>query len=416
MSVRRASRGGSAPRVGLFGNLGSGNIGNDASMEAILHYLSAEHPDAVIDALCGGPDEIRERYGIPAIPLFWYHRYYQRVSGISALCLKLAGKVIDVFRIASWVRKHDVVIVPGMGVLEASLPLRPWGFPYAMFLLSASGRVFRTKIALVSVGAGVINQRMTRWFFDAAARMAFYRSYRNTSSREAMRQRGQDVSNDRIYPDLAFALPAPNSVEPVDARLVCVGVMEYHGSNDDRRKSAQIRSEYVAGMKHFVGRLVDQGRSVRLLIGDTNGSDDVVVREIIAEVRQSRPDMEPGTLAAQQVTSLDDIMRAMVPASCVVAIRFHNVLAGLKMGKPTIAISYSPKHDELMKDMGVPEFCLAVNPFDVDALVQAFAELESHTAELGGTLADHNHANEQLLKEQFAILSAELFPGATRRS
>ena len=28
-----------APRVGLFGYLGSGNIGNDASMEAVLRYL-----------------------------------------------------------------------------------------------------------------------------------------------------------------------------------------------------------------------------------------------------------------------------------------------------------------------------------------------------------------------------------------
>ena len=44
----------SAPRVGLFGNLGSGNIGNDASMEAVLAYLEADHPDAIIDAMCAG--------------------------------------------------------------------------------------------------------------------------------------------------------------------------------------------------------------------------------------------------------------------------------------------------------------------------------------------------------------------------
>ena len=69
-------------------------------------------------------------------------------------------------RTASWVRRHDVVIVPGAGVLEASLPLWPWGMPYAMFLLSASGRLFGTKVALVSVGAGIINQRATRWLFQ----------------------------------------------------------------------------------------------------------------------------------------------------------------------------------------------------------------------------------------------------------
>ena len=45
-----------APRVGLFGLLGTGNIGNDASMEAVLRYLRAEHSDAILDTMCRGPE------------------------------------------------------------------------------------------------------------------------------------------------------------------------------------------------------------------------------------------------------------------------------------------------------------------------------------------------------------------------
>ena len=170
---------GAAPRVGLFGKLGSGNIGNDASMEAVLGYLRTDHPGAVVDAMCTGAEVVAGRYGIPANPLFWYHRYEGRVPVMAAIPLKVLGKGLDIVRTAAWVRRHEAVIVPGMGVLEASLPLRPWEFPYAMFLLSASGRLFNTKVALVSVGAGRINQRMTRWLFNGAARLAFYRSYRN---------------------------------------------------------------------------------------------------------------------------------------------------------------------------------------------------------------------------------------------
>ena len=51
-------------RVGLFGLLGSGNIGNDASMDAVLRYLRADHPDAIVDAMCGaggGQGAIRHR-------------------------------------------------------------------------------------------------------------------------------------------------------------------------------------------------------------------------------------------------------------------------------------------------------------------------------------------------------------------
>ena len=143
-----------------------------------------------------GVESVTDRYGIPAIPLFWYQKYPHAVSGIPATPLKLLGKGIDAFRTVAWVRRHDAVIVPGMGVLEASLPLPTWGFPYAMFLLGGSSRLFGTKVALVSVGAGAINQPLTRWLFNMAARFAFYRSYRNTGSRDAMRQRGLDTARD----------------------------------------------------------------------------------------------------------------------------------------------------------------------------------------------------------------------------
>ena len=109
----------------------------------MLRYLSADHPDAILDAMCTGPERLKGRYGIEAIPLLWYQKYEQQASGVTAIALKALGKGVDAFRTASWVRRHDVVIVPGMGVLEASLPVRPWGYPYAMFLLCASGRALR---------------------------------------------------------------------------------------------------------------------------------------------------------------------------------------------------------------------------------------------------------------------------------
>ena len=56
-------------RGGVFGLLGSGNLGNDGSLEALLRYLRAEHPQAVVDALCGGPEAVTARFGIPATRL-----------------------------------------------------------------------------------------------------------------------------------------------------------------------------------------------------------------------------------------------------------------------------------------------------------------------------------------------------------
>ena len=171
--------------------------------------------------------------------MFWYHKYEQRISGVTAIALKVLGKGIDVVRTASWVRRHDVVIVPGCGVLEASLPMRPWGFPYAMFLLSASGRLFGTKVALVSVGAGAINQPVTRWLFNSAARLAFYRSYRDPGAREAMRRARALTSRETTSTPTWRSRSRPRQMMPGDAQSVGVGVMAYRRYQRRARRSAE---------------------------------------------------------------------------------------------------------------------------------------------------------------------------------
>src|ERR1700761_4190302 len=318
------------PRVGLFGLLGSGNIGNDASMEVVLRYLRTSHPGTVVDAMCRGPEEITAKFGIGAEPLLWSQRYEGRAAGLGAKALKILGKGLDAIRTAGWVRKHGAVIVPGMGALEASLPIKPWQTPYAMFLLTVSGRLTGTKTAMVSVGANQISQRVTRWLFDTAARAASYRSYRDQQSYDAMVQRGVDVSRDRVYPDLVFDLPAP-PYQPGDPSIVGLGVMAYRGTNSeqDRARAQEIADAYVAKLQRFT-------RWLRLFVGD-NLWDNTVVDAIVADARAHRPDLDETWVVAESITSFAELTQAMMPAGIVVATRYHNVMCALKLEKPVIS-------------------------------------------------------------------------------
>lgn len=405
----RAARSRAACRVGLFGKLGAGNVGNNASVEAIINYLRTEQPDAMVDAMCSGPTWMRTRYGVKAELLSWHDKYLGRPRRPET-AIKVAGKCIDTFRIASWVRRHDVVIVPGAGVLETSLPMVPRSFPLSMFLLCLFGRVFGTKVALVSVGAGQVRPSLTSRMLDAAARLAFYRSYRDEGSRAAMRDRGLDTSRDHVYTDLAFALTLPECEEPDDPRLVGVGVMEFCGSQDDRRRAQEIYSSYVTEMTHLIEWLIDSDRNVRLFVGDTNGSDDAAVQEIVARLRASRPDLDPSLVVAESARSFADIARALLPASSVVAIRYHNVVGALMLSKPTLSISYASKHESLMADMGVPEFSLPASTLNASQLIERFTELDRQSARVRQILLERNAAKAQQLSDQFAELSAVLFP------
>ncbi|MFI1414038.1 polysaccharide pyruvyl transferase family protein [Streptomyces sp. NPDC020707] len=398
------SGGGTPVRVGVFGLLGSGNLGNDGSLEAVLGYLRTRHPDAAVDALCGGPEAVAARYGIRATRLHWYRGEYRTASRLGAIAGKGLGKLVDVFRTAAWVRRHDVVIVPGMGVLEATLPLRPWGFPYALFLLCASGRLFGTRVALVGVGAAPIRDRATRALVRRSARLAAYRSYRDALSRDALRDMGVDTAHDEVYPDLAFALPTPRASAPQGSSgTVCVGVMDFHGGNDDRAEAEDIHRRYLDGTTRFVRALAEDGRPVRLLTGDE--CDASAVAAILEAV-------DSPLVTASEAASLADLMTEMAAADTVVATRYHNLICALKVGTPTLALSYAAKSEALMARMGLDAYCHPAREVDADELLRQFGELEERAPEVRRTLTERNLLATRQLDDQFTALTAALFPAA----
>lgn len=398
-------------RVGLLGLLGSGNLGNNASMESVVRYLRAEHPEAVIDAMCTGPEILAGRYGVPAMTLTWYND--KRVSRVPVTLLKLLGKGIDIFRTAAWVRRHDVVIVPGMGSMEASLPLKSWQLPYSFFLACASGRLFGTKVAFVSSGAGVVKRRFTRLFLDASARMACYRSYRDAPSRDMMRARGVDVSTDHVFSDLAFGLPSLQC-GPGDPRLVGVGLMNYRGSNDDRGQAALIHESYMKTMKSFLSWLIENGYSVRILMGDENDAKDGVGQEIGAYVLERYPDIEPGRFTTESASSFDELMEAMAPVGTVVAARFHTVICALRLAKPVVSLGYAPKFFALLGPMGLSDFCHTAKFPDTGVLIEKFTELDSRRSELRQSIIEGNIAYERNVARQFSEVSSVLMEKPSR--
>jgi polysaccharide pyruvyl transferase WcaK-like protein len=228
-----------------------------------------------------------------------------------------------------------------------------------------------------------------------------------------MAESGLNVSRDEVYPDLVFALPAPAG-GPAEPHTVGVGVMSYHGTNDDRGQADEVHASYVAKMKRFTRWLVDGGHRIRLFIGDLE--DEEVATALIEDLREYRPDLDSSWVVAEPIRSLTEVMRQMTLVDTIVATRYHNVLCALKMCKPTVSIGYSAKNDVLMEDAGLGEFCQNVRTLDVDLLLEQFTKLESRSEQLVDEMARVNAANARRLEEQFTILSRKLFgvSGGTR--
>jgi polysaccharide pyruvyl transferase WcaK-like protein len=223
-----------------------------------------------------------------------------------------------------------------------------------------------------------------------------------------MTARGVNVSADQVYPDLVFGLPV--SPDPGDPATVGVGVMTYRGTNDDRDRADEIYGAYVTTFTRFILWLLDQGRSVRVFVGDK--TDDEALAEITGRVRRARPELEPGRLMAEPPATFSELSRSMAPVSCVIATRYHNVMCSLRLGKPTISLGYARKNLVLMEEMGLGEFCQSANSLDLDLLIKQFIELESRAPELRRVIANRNLANARLLDRQFDQLDGLLFHGS----
>jgi polysaccharide pyruvyl transferase WcaK-like protein len=396
-----------APRIAVLGLLGSGNLGNQGSFEAMLQFLRKSHPDSPITCVCSGPEEVERQYGIPSFSITWYEPRRGGGSRLRTVAAKAFGKVADLVRTPLWVRKYDIVIVPGMGVLETTLQLRPWGWPYALFLVFASGRLWGTRTALVDIGANVAQERSIRWLFRNTAGLATYRSYRDEYSRDAVRTMGVDTSHDEVYPDLAFALQAPPGPPHSANRTVGLGVMAYRGSNADRDRSEEIYSGYVGKIIEFTRWLVDEGYRVRLVTGDP--SDEEVVAAVVDDLRRTRPQLAGERLLSQPAASFDELTAQLAGVDLVVASRYHNVLSALKLAKPTISISYAAKSDVMMEQLRLAEFRQPIQSLDVERLTRQFRALELRAPQLRTELERRLAEYANALDRQYADLSSALF-------
>ncbi|MFB7942269.1 polysaccharide pyruvyl transferase family protein, partial [Streptomyces sp. NPDC056049] len=182
---------------------------------------------------------------------------------------------------------------------------------------------------------------------------------------------------------------------------VCVGVMAFHGGNDDRARAEEIHRRYLDGTTRFVRALVEDGRPVRLLTGDA--CDAPVVDAILDAV-------DSPLVTAAEAASLTDLMREAAAADTVVATRYHNLVCALKAGTPTLALGYAAKSAALMDRMGLGDHCHPAREVDADRLLDQFRALEKHAADVRRTLAERNREATRQLDAHFEALTTVLFP------
>ena len=371
-------------KIAFFGHFDSTNFGNESTLQAILYHLRCFQPDAEVTCISTGPEATVATHHIEAIPIAetfvksWVPRN-PLIRVLRKICIGLPSELYRWVKGLMRLRRTDMLIIPGTGLLTDAYGLLSWG-PYNLFKWSLIAKVCRCKLLFVSVGAGPIYGTLGRCFVKSALSLADFRSYRDNSTMQYLKGIGFRADNDRVYPDLVFSLPEaviPHQDTKKSRRsVVGLGLMEYAGKYSVSRPSNEIYLAYLENLVSVVRWLLAHEYDVRLLIGDLG--DMHATQEFRGLLRERLSVCDEGRIIDEPIFSVEDLLSQIAATDIVVATRFHNVLLALLCNKPVISISFHHKCESLMSAMGLSAYCLDINDLKADRLIEKFCDLETN--------------------------------------
>jgi len=373
----------------VFGFYGMGNLGNEACLEAYLRGLRSVLPQARPWCVGTGPERVTKQHGIPSRVLM--------VGGPVHLPLgrRVLARILDVPRTWWLVGGADVAVVPGAGTLESSLgAANPLGLPYWMFVLAVACRLRRRPLLMVSFGAEAPRHWLTAFFFRRVMRATTYRSFRDERSAETVRTLTHGHVTGPVFPDLAFGLPLPADVGGRVPGRVVVGVIKVGAPHDP-----SVAAAYESGLVKALALLAGAGDTVRLVIGDVA---DFPVAERVARAVRDASGVGAEQVAVARAEDQNALMAEMSAAEVVVATRYHNVIAALRVGTPVVSLGYADKHATLLERFGLLGYHQSMAEFDPELLLRQVSELRA-----SGGIAHHDAVMRELqdaLDEQYRRL------------
>jgi polysaccharide pyruvyl transferase WcaK-like protein len=400
------------PRIALFGAFGAGNLGNECTLQALLHNLSRYAPNAQISCICTGPDETAASHNIRGhaireAPLAGVHSRPFRL--LRRIFVGIPVELYRWFKAIRTLKGSHMLIMTGTGMLS-DLGIGPLGLHYDILRWSIAAKLCRCKLLFVSVGVGPIRHPLSRFFVKAALGLAEYRSYRDIFSKNYLESIGFAAKVDAVYPDLAFSLP--RAVVPARCRrngqgaVIGVGLITSSGKPATSEKDETIYDDYITKVASFVGWLLERNYTVRLLIGDVV-YDNRVRQDLRALLERGGLNYDGRKIIDEPACSVADLLLQLAGTDLVVASRFHNVLLALMLSKPVVAISFHEKVDSLMSALGLSAFCQDIEHVDVGKLIAQFTALEENTESLKLQIERKIEAYRRVLDKQYEDIFKE---------
>jgi polysaccharide pyruvyl transferase WcaK-like protein len=420
-------------KIGLLHHVGGGNLGDDATLDAVAGNIKRRWPNAEIVALSMNPDDTERQHGIKSYDLRrnrWAIGYKATGAGASfkASVKALARKYWPVLYLLNAIsvairlptdmlgelsflvssrrilKSIDLLIISGGGQLTEKDG--PWGFPYTIFKWVVLAKSAGVSCVFLNVGAGPLTRPLSKLFARQALRAADYVSLRDDKSRTLVHEIGF-TGESRVCPDSVYGLefaPAKSSAREGSCQsIVGFAPMPYPDPDPSgclTERNQVVYEAFIRKLAGFASWLVSRSYALALF-GTDVGVDPLAIEDLQQALLSYHGILPSPSGVSHSVTSVRDLLATISGMDYVVTCRFHGVIFAHLLNKPVLAVAHHPKVTELMSDLELSNYCVDIRDFNASLLAERFTSMVNDAEEIKSRMATKLTRNGQLLRYQF---------------
>ena len=378
-------------RVGVIGNYGNENNGDEAILSGIISQLTNEFSLELSDitVFSNRPENTKKRHDVNVVPLI--HK---------------RGKLsipFTIFHSYRTMRKLDLLIIGGGGLLmdlyKRDAPL--YG------TLAYLGKKAKCQVIVYGVGAGPLNTRVGKFFVRLLVNCATGIAVRDPKSKQLLESLGVKKSI-KVTTDPAFALKT-NIQKPSIPHIKRIGItaVPYFDKGYWPTEDKVLNRLYIEGMAHNLDKLLDE-HDMTLTFYATKYPEDVeAARQIRAEMKHK----EKTVLIEERLTP-EDIINTSIEQDLVIGTRLHSLILSMVTTTPVVGIAYHHKVKDFMAAQKLDDLVIPIEDIHmsdqlilrvINLLTQNWNTYQSLFKQLSDTLYEDASSGLRTLIEESAV-------------
>jgi polysaccharide pyruvyl transferase CsaB len=322
-------------KIGIIGNYGATNIGDDAILRSILN----SHPDYEFTVFSANPENTKSELKVKSVPLF--------PLGIRSL-FKYGFR-----RSIKALQSVEAVIFGGGGLMQDE-------YLYACFLWAWQifwVRLFKKPLFIYATGVGPLKTWIGRLLTKYIYRYAVGITVRDHASQNSLSRIGLPMDNVEITADPAFLLKPADQDQSRFPHTYLISLRPWLKYNS---RIISVLTDYLLKLKKEKG-----AKFTFVCMQSIKEHDLRVIEPILKKVE--------GTLATPR--NFSELLSMMKEAEFAIGMRYHFLIAALLTKTPALTISYSHKVDSLFKDSVLEPYMLPLDELSEEHLERKMSRL-----------------------------------------